>query len=394
MTLNLLQRRALAVAAALSLAGAALAVAAPGAEAARPQSTAVLDWNAEAGRAAVIACISPTTDAPHESRIVRMASLAVHDALNAIDRRSEFYAPPLPGARLGVVGRRRRGRVARHPDPGFAGRDRALRALPGRRSRRGGVVLRGQGRGDPGRTGQDRRLQRRPPGRRGDRRTAGSRRVGHPARLRLPRGHHPGAYRFTPGSPFAFAPDWGNVTPFAIRSATQFQSDAAAAADQRQVRARSQRGQGLRRRRRHHPLTSFPVADRGRTLLVGELTADVGLDRPHPQPRASSRPVEPGRGSWPCSTSPSPTATSRSWPRSTTTSSGVRSPRSDWPTRTATPRPRPTRPGRRSRSPPPSPTTRPVTGIRRVVGDGGGDLERCPGRGRPWSRGCRPGRPV
>ena len=94
MTLNLLQRRALAVAAALSLAGAALAVAAPGAEAARPQSTAVLDWNAEAGRAAVIACISPTTDAPHEARMYAMASLAVHDALNAIDRRSDSYAHP------------------------------------------------------------------------------------------------------------------------------------------------------------------------------------------------------------------------------------------------------------------------------------------------------------
>lgn len=62
--------------AAPSLAGAVLAVAAPG---------------AEAGRAAVVACISPTTDAPHEARMDALAPRAVHDALNAIDVES-FYA--------------------------------------------------------------------------------------------------------------------------------------------------------------------------------------------------------------------------------------------------------------------------------------------------------------
>jgi hypothetical protein len=37
-----------------------------------------------------------------------------------------------------------------------------------------------------------------------------------------PQGTNPGEYRFTPGSDFAFAPDWGHVTPFVLRDSTQF----------------------------------------------------------------------------------------------------------------------------------------------------------------------------
>ena len=39
-----------------------------------------------------------------------------------------------------------------------------------------------------------------------------------------PEGDEPGEYRFTPGTPFAFAPGWGDVTPFVLRSSTQFGS--------------------------------------------------------------------------------------------------------------------------------------------------------------------------
>src|SRR4030095_13167925 len=55
---------------------------------------AVTDWNANAGRAAVAACISPGPgdDPLHESRRYAMMHVAVHDALNAIDRRSRPYA--------------------------------------------------------------------------------------------------------------------------------------------------------------------------------------------------------------------------------------------------------------------------------------------------------------
>jgi hypothetical protein len=37
-----------------------------------------------------------------------------------------------------------------------------------------------------------------------------------------PQGTEPGQWRFTPGTPFAFAPGWGQVTPFALRSSGQF----------------------------------------------------------------------------------------------------------------------------------------------------------------------------
>ena len=37
-----------------------------------------------------------------------------------------------------------------------------------------------------------------------------------------PQGDEPGEYRFTPGTPFAFAPAWGDVTPFVLKSSSQF----------------------------------------------------------------------------------------------------------------------------------------------------------------------------
>ena len=50
-------------------------------------SDAVSAWNAHAGVAATNACIAPLDDPFHESRMYAMMHLAIHDALNAIDRR-------------------------------------------------------------------------------------------------------------------------------------------------------------------------------------------------------------------------------------------------------------------------------------------------------------------
>lgn len=52
---------------------------------------AVTDWNENAGEAAKAACLSPDNDPLHESRLYAMVHLAIHDALNAIDRRSRPY---------------------------------------------------------------------------------------------------------------------------------------------------------------------------------------------------------------------------------------------------------------------------------------------------------------
>ena len=68
------------------------------------RSDAVSTWNANAGDAALAACLAPANNPLHESRLYAAMHLAVHDALNAIERRSRPYAfatqHPLPGASL------------------------------------------------------------------------------------------------------------------------------------------------------------------------------------------------------------------------------------------------------------------------------------------------------
>ena len=60
----------------------------------RASADAVTDWNVNAGKALLAACIEPpgSNDPLHESRTYAMMHVAIHDALNAIDRRSHPYA--------------------------------------------------------------------------------------------------------------------------------------------------------------------------------------------------------------------------------------------------------------------------------------------------------------
>lgn len=67
----------------------ALALAVPSTAAAR--SNAVTAWNANAGEAALAACIAPADNPLNESRMYAMTHVAIHDALNAIRRRSQPY---------------------------------------------------------------------------------------------------------------------------------------------------------------------------------------------------------------------------------------------------------------------------------------------------------------
>jgi len=53
---------------------------------------AVIRANAAAGVAAIQACIAPLSNPFHESRAYAMMHLAIHDALNAIDRKYQPYA--------------------------------------------------------------------------------------------------------------------------------------------------------------------------------------------------------------------------------------------------------------------------------------------------------------
>jgi len=66
---------------------------------------AVIKWNANAGMAAMKACMNATenNDPFHESRMYAMMHIAIHDALNAIDRKYQPYAydqKAPPGASL------------------------------------------------------------------------------------------------------------------------------------------------------------------------------------------------------------------------------------------------------------------------------------------------------
>ena len=188
------------------------------------RSDAVIAWNANAGKAAIAACIAPVDNPLHESRLYAMTHVAIHDALNAIDRRSRPYAynaRAKRGASLdaAVAAAARDVLVtllgqlpAPFPqaciDAGVASVEAdyttALSAIPDGRPKTRGVEL--------GRAAAAAIL--------GLRAADGSDTpLLDPA---YPQGTLPGEWRFTPDRPFAFAPGWGAVTPFVLRDSSQF----------------------------------------------------------------------------------------------------------------------------------------------------------------------------
>ena len=188
------------------------------------RSDAVITWNANAGEAAVAACISPVDNPLHESRLYAMTHVAVHDALNAIDRRSRPYAfsarvkggaspvAAVAAAAHGVLVRLLNQIPAPFPAAcGAAGAASveadyaaALAAIPDGRAKIRGIEV-------------------------GEAAAAAvlALRAADSADTPLvvtdyPQGTNPGEYRFTPGTPFVFAPGWAEVTPFVLRDSSQF----------------------------------------------------------------------------------------------------------------------------------------------------------------------------
>jgi hypothetical protein len=166
-------------------------------------------------------------DPLHESRMYAMTHLAIHDALNAIDRRYRQYGPPFPAAAdssvdAAVATAARDVLVAavrKIPAPfpsscinagvhsvevDYAA---ALSGIPGGASKTHGIAAgRHAAAGVVAKRSND----------------------GSDTPLidaTYHQGTIPGAYRFTPGSAFAFAPGWGTVTPFVLRSGSQFRAD-------------------------------------------------------------------------------------------------------------------------------------------------------------------------
>ena len=193
---------------------------------ARPASgDAVTVWNANAGRAALDACLAPTNNPLHESRLYAAMHVAIHDSLNAIDRRSRPYAfkteakpGASPDAAVAAAARdvlvpllqqlpapfsdcvAANGAVAT-VDAAYAA---ALGAIPDGRAKRQGVAL--------GQAAAAAILVRRA--------ADGSDTPLFDAAY--PQGTQPGEYRFTPGFDFAFAPGWADVTPFVLNDSAQF----------------------------------------------------------------------------------------------------------------------------------------------------------------------------
>ncbi len=187
---------------------------------------AVTVWNANAGVAATAACIAPLDNPFHESRIYAMMHVAIHDALNAIDRRSRPYAFDVqaePGAspEAAVAAAARDVLVpliAQLPLELVTLRRASMQASQAskppiqRRSPRS-PTAHGQGAGyrrGTGRCGRDPRPESRDGA------------VGPFLNFSCPQDTNPGEYQCTPGTPFIAFEVWENVTPFVLKDSSQF----------------------------------------------------------------------------------------------------------------------------------------------------------------------------
>lgn len=187
----------------------------------------VLDWNATAGEAAQTACLSPAPNPFHESRMYAMAHIAIHDALNAIERRYDAYAydelaPAGASAEAAVAAAARDVMNAVIPDipdiypPGVhtACVDGALAQVETTYQ----AVLAGIGDADARDKGVA--LGQAAAAAIVDLRAADG--SDGPFLEFAGEGTLPGEYRFTTGTPFMAAQAWRFVTPFALASADQF----------------------------------------------------------------------------------------------------------------------------------------------------------------------------
>jgi len=186
---------------------------------------AVTDWNANAGEAATAACIAPSANPLHESRIYAMTHIAIHDALNAIDRRSRPYAFDMQAeagaARDAAVAAAARdvlvpliGQLPLElvPQPCIAAGvasveadyTAALAAIPDNQAKVQGIAV--------GQAAAAAILALR----------AADGAVGPFLNFNCPQDTNPGEYQCTPGTPFIAFEVWENVTPFVLKDSSQF----------------------------------------------------------------------------------------------------------------------------------------------------------------------------
>lgn len=186
---------------------------------------AVTVWNANAGEAAQAACISPDGDPFHESRMYAMMHIAIHDALNAIDRHSrpyvfDIHAPSTASTAAAVAAAARDVLVpliGQLPlelvpqaciDAGVASVEAdytaALAAIPNDQAKVQGIAV--------GHAAAAVILALR----------VADGAVGPFLNSACPQDTKPGEYQCTPGTPFIAFEVWENVTPFVLKDRSQF----------------------------------------------------------------------------------------------------------------------------------------------------------------------------
>ncbi len=184
---------------------------------------AVVLWNANAGEAAVATGISPGSNPFHESRMYATMHIAIHDALNAIDRRFRPYIQGLHAERganpkAAVAAAARDVLVtllAQLPLVPQGGIDAAVAGVEADYATALGAIPDGAGKAKGVAVGQAAAA------------AALAARAADGSDQNMvdtgyPQGTDPGEYRFTPPFDFAFATGWGDVTPWVLRDSEQF----------------------------------------------------------------------------------------------------------------------------------------------------------------------------
>jgi hypothetical protein len=185
---------------------------------------AVLHWNEHSARAATAACLHISGNGLAESRMYAMVHAAVHDAVNAIERRSRPYAfgasaltSASPDAAVAAAARDVLvsviGVLPESPECRAAG----IASVEASYAAALATIDDGPAKVDGVATGQAAAA------------AIIAQRAGDGSDTPLldfdyPQGTEPGEWRFTPDFPFpiAFAPGWGQVTPFVLRRSSQF----------------------------------------------------------------------------------------------------------------------------------------------------------------------------
>lgn len=186
---------------------------------------AVTGWNANAGVAATAACLAPLADPFHESRLYAMMHVAMHDALNAIDRRSRPYtfnrrAAPGASPEAAVAAAARDvlvpligqlplelvspSCIAAGVASVEADYTVALAAIPNHAAKAQGIAV--------GQAAAAAVLALR----------AADGAVGPFLNFNCPHDTDPGEYQCTPGTPFIVFEVWEQVTPFVLQDSSQF----------------------------------------------------------------------------------------------------------------------------------------------------------------------------